>query len=144
MGRLGLLTKFLTRIPGCLPTESKLVGSRNKDFSARSGVEQCRAFNPRHNRHQGSSAPSNSQHLNSVGGDHADMSSPFSVHRGERTHERLEILRGCWINAKQNNAGLFQRRVALNCNLPEVLVQRKHDPRFNFREIQQGRVLPSG
>ena len=69
------------------------------------------------------------------------------IHTGvgaRNCNERLEILRGRWMNAKQNNAGLSQRRVALNCNLPEVLVQRKHDPRFDFREIQQGRVLPSG
>ena len=91
-----------------------------------------------------SSNPSDSQHLNSVGGDSAGMSSPSSIHLVKGTHERLEIRRGRWMNKKQNNAGLFQRRPALNCNPPEVLIQRKHDARFGFREVQQGRVLPSG
>ena len=89
------------------------------------------------------SALSSSQHLNPVGGDGADVSSPCPIRLNQRPHERLEILRCRGVNSEQNDAGLFERDPALNGNLPEVLIQRQHDARFGFGEVQQDNVFPS-
>jgi hypothetical protein len=48
------------------------------------------------------------------------------------------------MNSEQNDTGLRQWAAALNCNLPEVLVERQHDACFGLREIQQGDVACSG
>jgi len=47
------------------------------------------------------------------------------------------------MNSEQNDAGSFQRDPALNGNLPEVLIERQHDARFGFGQIQRDDVFPS-
>jgi hypothetical protein len=47
------------------------------------------------------------------------------------------------MSSEQNNPGLFQRASTLNGDLPEVFVQRQHDARFGFRQIQQENVFCS-
>ena len=47
------------------------------------------------------------------------------------------------MNSEQNDAGSFQRDPALNGNLPEVLIERQHDARFGFGQIQKYDVFPS-
>jgi hypothetical protein len=44
---------------------------------------------------------------------------------------------------EQNNAGLLQRRPALN-DRPEILVECEHDSPFGFRQVQKGEVACSG
>lgn len=47
------------------------------------------------------------------------------------------------MNSEQNDSGLRQWAAALNCNLPEVLVERQHDAGFGLRKIQQGDIAGS-
>src|ERR1035437_5717598 len=47
------------------------------------------------------------------------------------------------MDPKQDDAGSFERNSALYSNLPEVLIQRQHDARFGFGEVQEDRLLPS-
>ena len=48
------------------------------------------------------------------------------------------------MNSEQNDSGLFQRWSTLKSDLPKVLVERQHDARFRFRQIQQDQVSGSG
>ncbi len=48
------------------------------------------------------------------------------------------------MKSEQNDPGLRQRVAALNCNLPEVLIEGQHDACFGFREVQQIDVACSG
>jgi len=48
------------------------------------------------------------------------------------------------MDSEQNDPGLCQWVAALNCNLPEVLIERQNDACFGLREIQQGDVAFSG
>ncbi len=48
------------------------------------------------------------------------------------------------MNSEQNDPGLCQWVAAVNCNLPEVLIERQHDACFGLREIQQGDIACSG
>ena len=47
------------------------------------------------------------------------------------------------MDPKQDDAGSFERNSALYSNLPEVLIQRQHDARFGFGEVQEDSILPS-
>lgn len=40
------------------------------------------------------------------------------------------------MNLKQDYAGQFERNSALNCDVPEIFIQREHDARFGFGEAQ--------
>src|ERR1035437_9546694 len=88
------------------------------------------------------STPSSSQHLNPVGGHDADVSGPCSVRRDKNTNWRSEILGSRRMDPNQDDAGSFERNSALYSNLPEVLIQRQHDARFGFGEVQEDSILP--
>src|SRR5271168_3938085 len=92
----------------------------------------------------GSSSFSSGRHLNPVGGDDADVSGPHRIRLNKHPHERFDSLRCCRMNSEQSDAGLLQRDPALNCNLPEVLIERQHDARFGFGQVQKNNVFPSG
>lgn len=47
------------------------------------------------------------------------------------------------MNSKPDDAGLFERRPALNGNLPEVLIQSQQNSGFRFGELKKFGVLPS-
>jgi len=47
------------------------------------------------------------------------------------------------MRAKQDDARLFERNPALHGNLPEVLVERQHNTRFGFGQIQKDNVFLS-
>lgn len=72
------------------------------------------------------------------------MSGPCPIRLDKRPYKRIEILRGCGVNSEQNDSGLFRRDPALNGKLPEVLIQRQHNPSFGFGQCQEDNVLPSG
>jgi hypothetical protein len=40
------------------------------------------------------------------------------------------------MNSKKDDAGVCKRRAPLNGNLSEVPIQRQHDARFGFGEVQ--------
>jgi hypothetical protein len=91
-----------------------------------------------------SSPSAHRDHLNSVDRNDADMAGPRGVRLGESVHKRRETLGIRGMKSEQNDTGLRQWAAALNCNLPEVLVERQHDSCFGLREIQQGDVACSG
>jgi len=50
-------------------------------------------------------------------------------------HERFETLGSCRMKSKQDDARLFERKRALNSDLPEVFIERQHDAPFGFGEV---------
>src|ERR1044071_184707 len=71
------------------------------------------------------------------------MAGPRGVRYDKRAHKRLEFLRSRWMDSEQNDTGLFQWVSALNGNLPEVLLERQHDARLCFGQVQEGDVFRS-
>ncbi len=61
----------------------------------------------------------------------------------KRSYERTEFLGDGGMNSEQNDPGYCEWASTLNCNLPEVLVERQHDARFGFGQVQKDYVFPS-
>ena len=47
------------------------------------------------------------------------------------------------MDSEQDDTGLFQGASALNGNLPKVLIERQHDARLRFGQVQENDVLRS-
>jgi hypothetical protein len=92
---------------------------------------------------ESASISSSREHLNSVDGHDADVTGEGPIRLDKRSDNRTEILRSCGVNPEQNDAGLCQRDPTLNCDLPEVLIERQNDACFEFGQVQKDCVFPS-
>ncbi len=88
--------------------------------------------------------PSGPDHQHAIHGNDAGVPAPFLAGFQCAEHQRGNVHRNRRMDAKQNHAAPFQRLAALDCDLPEVLVEGQQDPAIYFSEIQECGVARAG